>query len=88
MQEAAEEEQLQQQRAEFFSRADDSGAWQSIGQGTVMWMPHEDKQRLMVVEEEPPSKSLGSVVLPSEPRPRALPKLSPALSLLPTTPTL
>ena len=37
MQEAAEEEQLQQQRVEFFSRADDSGAWQSIGQGTVMW---------------------------------------------------
>ena len=75
--EADETDQLAAQRVEVFSRTDDAAAWQSLGQGTVMWMPHGDMQRLMVVEDEPPSRPLGSVVLPSE-RPRPARRAPPA----------
>ena len=65
-----EAEQLAAQRVEVFSRSDDDAEWQNVGQGTVMWMPEGERQRLMVLEEEPNARPLGSVVLPSE-RPRA-----------------
>ena len=62
-----EEEQLAAQRVDVFVRSDDDAEWQSVGQGTVMWMPDGDRQRLMVLaEEEPSARPLGSVVLPSE----------------------
>jgi hypothetical protein len=61
-----EEEQLAAQRVDVFVRSDDDAEWQSVGQGTVMWMPDGDRQRLMVLaEEEPSARPLGSVVLPS-----------------------
>ena len=62
-----EEEQLAAQRVDVFVRSDDDDEWKAVGQGTVMWMPDGDRQRLMVLaEEEPSARPLGSVVLPSE----------------------
>ena len=73
-----EEEQLAAQRVDVFVRSDDDAEWQSVGQGTVMWMPDGDRQRLMVLaEEEPSARPLGSVVLPSE-RLRHTPDPAPA----------
>tara|TARA_B100000795_G_scaffold170207_1_gene128295 strand:- start:187 stop:456 length:270 start_codon:yes stop_codon:yes gene_type:complete len=72
-----EEEQLAAQRVDVFVRSDDDAEWQSVGQGTVMWMPDGDRQRLMVLaEEEPSARPLGSVVLPSE-RLRHIPDPAP-----------
>ena len=66
MEQEDEQEQLAAQRVDVFVRSDDAAEWQSVGQGTVMWMPDGDKQRLMVLaEEEPSTRPLGSVVLPS-----------------------
>lgn len=63
-----EEQQLAAQRVDVFVRSEDEAEWQAVGQGTVMWMPDGDRQRLMVLggEEEPSVRPLGSVVLPSE----------------------
>ena len=63
-----EEQQLAAQRVDVFVRSEDEAEWQAVGQGTVMWMPDGDRQRLMVLggEEEPSARPLGSVVLPSE----------------------
>ena len=66
--EQEEEEQLAAQRVDVFVRSEDEVEWQAVGQGTVMWMPDGDRQRLMVLggEAEPSARPLGSVVLPSE----------------------
>ena len=63
-----EEQQLAAQRVDVFVRSEDEAEWQAVGQGTVMWMPDGDRQRLMVLggEEEASARPLGSVVLPSE----------------------
>ena len=63
-----EEQQLAAQRVDVFVRSEDEAEWQAVGQGTVMWMPDGDRQRLMVLggEEEPSARPLASVVLPSE----------------------
>ena len=66
--EQEEEQQLAAQRVDVFVRSEDEAEWQAVGQGTVMWMPDGDRQRLMVLggEEEPSARPLASVVLPSE----------------------
>lgn len=75
-----EADQLAQQRVELFRRQDESAAWQTVGQGTVMWMPEGDRQRLMVVEDGEPTRPLGMIVVPSTlaPPPDAEPSHTPS----------
>ena len=62
--EEEEQQQLAAQLVDVFVRSDDAAEWQLVGQGTVMWMPEGDRQRLMVLAEV--ERPLGSVILPSE----------------------